>query len=89
MVRAADTELRALALAVDRLGIDAADIFDRLSEAEDLATAMGAAARSDAVVGRVLVSALRTAGRDELADALEALIPQREVLNADKRLVIA
>ncbi|MDR5699955.1 hypothetical protein [Agromyces aerolatus] len=69
-VRAGDAETRAIAVLLDRLGIDDLAILDLLNDGDSLARAAGRLARSNPEAGRQLVAHLHDLGAHALADAL-------------------
>lgn len=70
VVRASDSELRALALLGTTFGIDATSTAQALADAQRLAQAVGDAARVNADVGDAIARALDQRGAGEMAEAL-------------------
>lgn len=72
--RAGDSELRALAVLADRMGVTDTDLIEEVESAHQLALAVGLATRSSPAVGHAVAARLRTMDGQAgvLADALEA-----------------
>lgn len=78
VIRAADAEVRALALLGARLGVNAESTARDLAEAHRLAQAVRDVARADPAVGDALARGLEARGANELADALRTQYQRRE-----------
>lgn len=79
--KAAEAELKALAVLSARFGIDAAEVHSELADREHelaaLAVAVGRAARRDGTVGDAIVAQLKITGHEEIADALAGTFESR------------
>lgn len=78
-IKAGDAALRALAVLIQRLGIDGSDVVDALHEAQQLGVAVGALARRYPEIGAELADLLASAGSQELADSLRSLSKKMEL----------
>lgn len=75
VLRAGESELKALTVLSVRLGMDAESTVQALAEAKVLARAVGDVARVDPEVGEAIASRLELRGSAEMAEALRAGLP--------------
>jgi len=78
-LRAIDSEVRALAIVADRLGLDQADARAELETASDLTTAIARAANKSDEVAHAVAAELRQLDRDEIADDLLTIAPAASI----------
>jgi len=73
-LKAGDAELRALSVLTNRFGIDDLLVLDQLTEAQNLARAVGSLASTHPDAVRTLAAALELNGATEMATALSAVL---------------
>jgi transposase-like protein len=74
--RAAEAELKAIAVLLDRLGIDSSETLEQLRDGEFLARAVGAVSRAHPLFATALADKLTELGAEGIADALRSSIPE-------------
>src|SRR5690606_12934318 len=73
-LKAGDSELRALGVLTERLGVDELDVLAQLRDAEMLARAVGSLTRTHPDAVQALAVALERGGAAEMAGALTAVL---------------